>query len=317
MTQQRSWLYWVGGVLALVALVLLIGWLGFGWFKTSSAPAEPTPEVRVVEQTRVVVVEWTATPGAPAVPVNTPIPAVPTCTSSATVKSETPFDVNSNMDTGDGAGWVVTYGYDDTGSRFVAIIEIGWNLDFESTRIRGKYWLLDGDVVSVTCFAKNIAATAGVSNFLYVGSDDAPVGFAKEVVRGWKMTMTQPFTEVKVDTGAAAWSDSMNRNKKDTAAMGDQTGVIYAQLWDGVDSSKVLHLIVAMGYEVKFTGLQGTLWKVTGGDAVSVQDRFDQMSREVELRDDQPVVIKLYCGSSTPTGWSASLPNGWSCDRIP
>ncbi len=69
--RRSTYFYIGGGVLALVALILLIGWLGFGWFKASAAPATPppTPEVRVVEQTRIVVVEQTMTP-APAAPAN-------------------------------------------------------------------------------------------------------------------------------------------------------------------------------------------------------------------------------------------------------
>src|SRR3989338_5644195 len=64
----------IGAVAALAAIVLLVGWLGLGWFKAPATPAmtEPTPEVRVVEQTRIVFVEQTTTPGAPTAPPSAP-----------------------------------------------------------------------------------------------------------------------------------------------------------------------------------------------------------------------------------------------------
>lgn len=314
----RRWFFVGTGTVVLLVLALIGLFVWPGWAHGQTAPAEPTPYPAVQPTltpypTQEKPTEYPAPTQPPSVPATA---ALPTCT-SLTVKSETPFDIQTNMDTGDAAGWVVTYGYDDTGSKFVAVIEAMWNLDFESTHIKGKYWLLDGDVASVICFAQEKAASTGTSDLLYVGTNDAPTGFTKEFVRGWKMTSSQPFNEVKVDTGAANWSDAFNRSKKDTDPIGDKAGVIYGQLWDGADSSKVTHFIVSMGYMVKFTGLQGTYWMVTGGDAKSVQDRFDQMTREVETRDDHPVVTKVFCGDSTPTGWSNTMPSGWTCQRIP
>ena len=74
----------IGAVAALAAIVLLVGWLGLGWFKAPATPAmtEPTPEVRVVEQTRIVFVEQTTTPGAPTAPPSAPPTAIPPATAT-------------------------------------------------------------------------------------------------------------------------------------------------------------------------------------------------------------------------------------------
>lgn len=236
-----------------------------------------------------------------------PILQVSTCT--AKVQSETPFDVNSNMDTGDQAGWTVTYAEDNTGASFLAIIELGLNLEFESTRIRGKYWLLDGDQTGVVCFALQKAAIIGCPYLLYVGKQTPPPGWNTAYPRGWKMFTNQPFKEPKaVDNGV--WSDSVNRSIKENRPIGDAEGVIYGQFWDGSDAKHVIHTIVAPGYSLTFTGYQGTSWKVIGGDP---QARFNQMTREVEERDDHPDVKKVYCGPKIPQGWDKALPSGWTC----
>lgn len=322
--RRGSWLYWIGGGILAIAVIVGIFLVGRSTASTSgdpvataqvivaqtltAQPPSPTPETIVITTTPYPA-QITTTPAAPA----TNAPAPVTCDLTVNVVAETPIiDIEENMDTGDQEAWVVTFARDETGSRFVAVINPGKNLDFESTLINGKYWLVVGTKEDVACFAKNKASEVGGEVYLmYVGDDAAPDEFSKDFAPGWKMKVNEPFTEVKV-SAEGEWSDPFMRELSDEDPIGETDNWTIGQMWDGSNSSIVYHFLTGPNYQLTFTHMQGTWWWTT----VQELERFQQMTREVLERDD-PVVIEVFCGEEAPAGDWDALPSGWICQRIP
>jgi len=73
-------------------------------------------------------------------------------------------------------------------------------------------------------------------------------------------------------------------------------------------------MIIEAGKTLSSPPMQGTCWAVTGGDREILYSRFTQMTDEVFLRDTHPSIMKIYVGKAenAPTGWSTTLPTGWS-----
>lgn len=236
--------------------------------------------------------------------------------------STVPFDVDLNMDVGDPHPNVhaVIQAWDgmNVSSSFQAVVEGTYNLDFEAEKVVGTFWLFEGEISAIQCRANEMWNEKGSMDYrLYVGAESLPSGWVTEFPSGWTMNITR-FTQIPIEPGGNWITVNFDRSLN-PAVHGSETGVVNFQAWDGTDSTEVWHTTVEKGWQVTTTSLQGTEWTVTGTYNTDIlRSRFDQMSQEVYDRDDQPEIYKIYCGESEPpSGWSANMPEGWTCEAIP
>lgn len=274
--------------------------------KVAAVTATPSPTPNALGQSLQTAVSPLHTPGTDIV-IATATGNGASCT-NVTYSANVPFEIQDNMDVGDPKLRSVVYAKDATGADFVAIIEPGYNLDFESVSMTGKYMQTTASINDVLC-----TATAMSDNRLYVGPGEPPTGFTKQYPGGWKMNTTQ-YTDTKIETEGATW-DTVNIALSDAEhKYGDRTAITICQLWDGSDAKHVYHVIVEPGSTVSSPDLQGTCWMVSGGNAKEIYARATQMAEEVKLRDDNPVIDLIFVGDVTnlPNSWEEGLPSGWS-----
>jgi len=229
-----------------------------------------------------------------------------------------PYDILKNQDDGDPYYWSVDYAWDtvDEDTWFVAIIEIGHNLDFENPEISGKSWKLEGTQAGVVCFAESLANSPDHDVYqLYVGTQDTPDGWNTEFPEGWTMK-TWAYEEAPVQTEAEFRDFPVTVGEKHV--IGDSDEWAYGQLWSPDAPGTAQHPLVWPGYTLTVpSNFQGTGWYATGFEL----DRWNQAVREVESRDSAQV-YKAFCGpaNETPEDWMSpsewselGLFGGWTC----
>ena len=287
---------------------------------TPTGTAMPAATMTALPPTATPTDSPTATGTATLAPTDTP---TATHCSGYTLMQETAFGhlpndpIYKNMDIGDGQLTAVIQAWDrkDPSVTFMAIVDSGYNLDFEADTIACTFWYFTGTPTSIYCRANEMWQEKGGNIYrLYVGNHEIP-NWSTEFPSDWAMK-TWVFTDTTINVPNAIWN-SVTVQRGDVSHTFGSGSWTYGQLWDGVNANKVYHFIVTPGWVTNSPKYQGTVWTVSGITSETVNTlimRFTQMTSEVQLRDDHPMVIKVYCGPETqkPSGWT-SIPHGWTC----
>lgn len=305
----------------LVSVMLLLTACKTNGMFSSDATQSPALAIATETPTPTAVTCVDNTPQATPTIMSTPMDAVaatPTvsgnCLGKLSGDTSMAFTVVSNMDVGDGSLISLTLAQDATGAAFVALIEPGYNLDFESAMISGKFIQTKADLITAVCAGNEMATNAGNVYRLYVGNANTPEGWSKDFPSGWKMSITA-YDNVQIDVPGAVWIPTNVALTDASHIYGNANDWTYVQLWDGNDSTKPLHIIIEPGATIATKPLQGTAWVITNVNDSNVAlaiARFLQMTDEVLHRDDRPTITTIYVGAQTPpTGWETTLPADW------
>lgn len=276
---------------------------------TEAPTAEPTEaptEVATAEVTEAATAEPTE---APVVEGTEP---ADTCLTQLNASAMVPFSVDQNMDVGDGSLASLVFAQDATGANFVAIIEKGYSLDFESAKITGKFLQTDAGMADVICAGNELAQNTATAAKLYIGAGMTPDGWTKSYPAGWKM-FSWTYQEATIEVPGSEWTTSNIALTDQLHEYGVEDNFVYCQLWNSSDAKLVYHVIAESDYVVSSPAMQGTCWIVTGTyDKTELLKRFAQMTDEVILRDNHPVVVKIFAGVEAPSNWNDELPEGWT-----
>lgn len=237
-------------------------------------------------------------------------------TSNCQVKviSNFKFEVKNNQDDGDPYNWTVVTAWDgeNQDSRFIAVIEPMFSLDFESELIQGRSIKVEGKQKDVICYAESL----DIEGYqLYVGDLKTPPGWSKDFPESWEMH-TWVYSEKPISP-SGDWKPIKVSLADNTHSFTATDGYMYLQLWDGYNADLGWDIIIAPGWTLTTPPLQGS-----GGTFINTSNikmviaRYKQSSFEREQRD-QLDLTRFYCGPDDlqPEGWSKDLPDNWNCTK--
>ncbi len=248
------------------------------------------------------------------------------------------FRYKKNSDTGDPWNWYIVWAQDvnDPKVIFIALGEPKSSLDFERPEFRGSdnYFEAKTDEAA-KCLADEavaqIKANQGLDPYkLYVGKKNAPSGWSKSFPSDWKM-YTWFYKSDPIDAGAPGTQLPPINAGSGVRTFFDPSAPMRLEVWY-TDTHEAWHPFVYPGYELKIPdAVQGSGFKVVGGDIKKYISRWFQAAGDVYLRDSEdgtkPMLVHMrWCGpaSEAPTDRATgfpqvdvrtSFPDGWSCTK--
>jgi hypothetical protein len=238
-----------------------------------------------------------------------------------------PSIVNT-MDSGAADFINLVYAKDATGAKFVAIIDEGLKLTFESIEISGKQIQTSAPMDEVVCAGNELAEENGAYK-LWVSNKSAPDGWNTAFPEndGWMMKITQYSTDsARLENPYPLnWTDASYKLETNHE-LNSENGWLNFQGWNGNksgsnpgDGPRPFHVIMEPSCKLTMSDkLQGTSWTVTSSDTVKVEGS-KIIPFFMQMNNDQAAVyastpVNVYVGSETlpnslPAGWTSSCSN--------